>query len=142
MLKRPEVVSKDNLHSYNCSRQGNTRTMKCQIRVLNSKSGCYATVIHYPTNIRGIILLRHGSNSLGHNVRDISHKHEGIGWQLGYFSELARFLDCLLQFQLSFKLELNRFYPWPLTMVFRPNASAHFLPSNKVESIPSIESPT
>ena len=38
-------------------------------------------------------------------------------------------------------LILNRFYPWALTMVFQPNASAHFLPSNKVESIPSIESP-
>uniref|UniRef100_A0A7N2LAN6 Uncharacterized protein n=1 Tax=Quercus lobata TaxID=97700 RepID=A0A7N2LAN6_QUELO len=41
-------------------------------------STCWSTGVHR------IFLIRHGRNSLGYSVRDISHKHERLSWKPSY----------------------------------------------------------
>ncbi|KAG5541313.1 hypothetical protein RHGRI_021222 [Rhododendron griersonianum] len=60
------------------------------------------------SGVYGVLFIRHGRNSMGDHVRDISHKHERFGRKPCYSSQLARDLDYFIYLQLLNGLELRR----------------------------------
>ncbi|KAI8547851.1 hypothetical protein RHMOL_Rhmol07G0227600 [Rhododendron molle] len=60
------------------------------------------------SGVYGVLFIRHGRNSVGDNVRDISHKHERFGRKPCYSNQLARDLDYFIYLQLLNGLELRR----------------------------------
>ncbi|KAE9459077.1 hypothetical protein C3L33_09029, partial [Rhododendron williamsianum] len=65
-------------------------------------------VIILVAGVYGVLFIRHGRNSMGDHVRDISHKHERFGRKPCYSSQLARDLDYFIYLQLLNGLELRR----------------------------------